>query len=67
LNPLDYSIWGEFAKTINWKKVTSKDTLIEELKRAVKKFRQDVAVQSCSSWTVHLKRVLENDGYYLHK
>jgi hypothetical protein len=29
LNPLDYSIWDEFAQCINWKKVTSKDTLIE--------------------------------------
>jgi len=67
LNPLDYSIWDEFAQCINWKKVTSKDTLIEELKRAVKNIRQDVILQSCSAWTARLKRVLEKDGCYLHK
>ena len=37
LNPLDYGIWDEFAQTINWKKVTSKSSLIAELKRGVKK------------------------------
>jgi hypothetical protein len=67
LNLLDYSIWDEFAQCINWKKVTSKDTLIEELKRAVKNIRQDVILQSCSAWTARLKRILENDGCYLHK
>ena len=49
LNPLDYCIWDEFAQCVNWKKVTSKATLIDELKRAVKKIRQDVVLQSCSS------------------
>jgi hypothetical protein len=67
LNSSDYSIWDEFARSINWKKVTSKDTLIEELKRAVKRIRQDVVLKSCSSWTVRLKDVLENNEYYLKK
>ncbi|CAF3391616.1 unnamed protein product, partial [Rotaria sp. Silwood2] len=67
LNPLDYCIWDEFAQCVNWEKVTSKPTLIDELKRAVKKIRQDVVLQSCSSWTVRLQRVLKNDGRYLKK
>ncbi|CAF4456917.1 unnamed protein product, partial [Didymodactylos carnosus] len=37
LNPLDYIIWDEFVHVINWNKVKSKATLIQELKRAVKK------------------------------
>ncbi|CAF5016161.1 unnamed protein product, partial [Rotaria magnacalcarata] len=67
LNPLDYSIWDEFARAINWKTVISKTTLIKELKRAVKEIRQDVILQSCSSWTIRLQRVLKNDGCYLNK
>jgi len=67
LNPLDYCIWDEFAQRVNCEKVTSKPTLIDELKRAVKKIRQDVVLQSCSSWTVRLQRVLKNNGYYLEK
>ncbi len=37
LNPLDYCIWDEFAQRVNWEKVTLKPTLIDELKRAVKR------------------------------
>jgi hypothetical protein len=37
LNPLDYCIWDEFAQCVNWKKVTSKTILIDELKCAVKR------------------------------
>ena len=37
LNPLDYSICGELAHQINWDTVTSKTTLISELKRSVRK------------------------------
>ena len=67
LNPLDYCILGEFAQCVDWKKVTSKATLIDELKRAVKKIRQDVVLQSCSSWTARLSRLLKNDGRYFEK
>ncbi|CAF1166835.1 unnamed protein product [Rotaria sp. Silwood1] len=67
LNPLNYCIWDEFAQCVSWEKVTSKPTLVDELKRAVKKIRQDVVLQSCSSWTVRLRCVLENDGHCLKK
>lgn len=67
LNPLDYCIWDEFAQCVNWKKVTSKIALIDELKRAVKQIRQEVVLQSCSSWTNRLYRVLKTDGRYLKK
>ena len=39
LNSLDYSIWDEFAQQINWAKVKSRKTLIDELKRNVKRIR----------------------------
>jgi hypothetical protein len=67
LNPLDYCILDEFAQCVNWEKATSKSALINELKRAVKKIRQDVVLQSCSSWTVRLQHVLKNGGCYLKK
>ncbi|CAF1254278.1 unnamed protein product [Didymodactylos carnosus] len=65
LNPLDYSIWDEFVHAINWGKVTSKKTLIEELKRAVRKIRPKIVLESCNSWTVRLLNVCKNDGNYL--
>ena len=48
LNPLDYSIWDEFVHAIKWDKVTSKKTLIEELKKSVKKIRTEVVFERCS-------------------
>ncbi|CAF1185755.1 unnamed protein product [Didymodactylos carnosus] len=62
LNPLDYSIWDEFVNVINWDKVKSKATLIQELKRAVKNIREEVVFESCNSWT---NRLSTNDFGYL--
>ena len=67
LNPLDYCIWDEFAEAIDWHQVTSKEDLIRELKRAVKRIRKNVILQSCSAWTGRLKRVLKGDGSFLKK
>ncbi|CAF1494370.1 unnamed protein product [Adineta ricciae] len=65
LNPLDYSIWDEFANAINWNKVKSKTTLIQQLKSSVEKIRESVVFESCASWTNRLYRVSQNDGNYL--
>ena len=66
LNPLDYSIWDEFVQQMNWNNVKSKQTLIEELKRAVKKIREIVVFESCNSWTNRLYRLSKNNYNYLH-
>ena len=67
LNPLDYSIWNEFVHQMNWNKVISKQTLIDELKRAVKKIRATVVLESRDSWTRSLYRLSQNDFNYLYK
>ena len=67
LNPLDYSIWDEFARSIQWSRVTTKGTLVNELKRAVHKIRPEVVLESCTSWTCRLLRVSQNGGDYLSK
>ena len=54
LNPLDYSIWNELFHQMKWNKIKSKLTLIQELKRAVKNIRVNVALESCISWTNRL-------------
>jgi hypothetical protein len=65
LDSLDYCIWDEFVKVIDWNKATSKATLIQELKRAVKKNRKNVVFESCNSWTNRLYRMSQNNGDYL--
>ena len=65
LNPLDYSIWDELVNAINWNKVKSKTTLIQQLKSSVKKIRESVVFESCASWTNRLYRMCQNNGNYL--
>jgi len=67
LNPLDYCIWDELAKAMDWHQITSKKDLIEELKRATKKVRPEIVFESCNSWTSRLLKVATNDGNYLDK
>ncbi|CAF4553576.1 unnamed protein product, partial [Didymodactylos carnosus] len=49
LNPLDYSIWDEFVQQMNSDKIKSKTSLMEELKRAVKRIRIEIVLESCAS------------------
>jgi len=67
LNPLDFCIWNELAQAMKWNKVTSKKTLIAELKRAVKLIRLEVVLESCSVWTNRLYRMAKNNGNYLRE
>ena len=67
LNPLDNSIWDELAQSIKWNHVTSKKTLIVELKKAVHQIRQEVLRESCTSWTSRLDHVSKNGGEYFSK
>lgn len=67
LNPLDYSIWNEFVQAINWNKVSSKPTLIKELKAAVKRIPIEKVLESCRSWTNRLYRMYKLNGAYLAK
>ena len=46
-------------------RVTSKLTMIQELKKAVKTFRKNVVFESCNSWTNRLYRMSQHDGDYL--
>ena len=64
LNPLDYSIWDKLAHAVNWDRITSKNTLIIEVKQAVGKIRQQVVFESCASWTNRLYHISQNDGDY---
>ncbi|CAF3410536.1 unnamed protein product [Rotaria sp. Silwood2] len=49
LNPLDYSIWGELHQQIDWRRVTSRQTLIDEIKQGMKKIRTEIVRRSVCS------------------
>ena len=66
LNRLNYSIWNELVSTIDWDKVKSKTTLIQQSKSLFKNTCESVVFESCASWTNRLYRMSQNDGNYLH-
>ena len=65
LNPLDYSIWNELAYQGDGDAVTSKTTLIRELKCTVCEVSPDVVFESCSPWTIRLYQLSQGKGSYL--
>ena len=65
-NPLNHSIWDKFVKVIDWNKIKSKATLIQQLKSSLNKIRESVIVESCTSWTNRLCCMSQNDENYLH-
>ena len=65
LCPLDYSLWNELAKAINWNRATTKVILIEEIKRAVKKVEQEKILNSVLDFTVRLRLIKKNGGDYI--
>ena len=67
LNPLDYCVWDEFAQRVKWNTVTSKQTLIAALRRAVHEISQDVVRASCAFWTNRLYQLSQDEGNYIRK
>lgn len=66
LNPLDYGLWVELGRNVNWAKVVSKASLITQVKGAFKRMRKNVIVDSCLNWSSRLYKVYTTDGNYIH-
>ncbi|CAF4646246.1 unnamed protein product [Rotaria socialis] len=51
LCPFDYSLWNELAKLMNWKKITTKELLTQEIKHSVKKIEKEKNFNSVNDFT----------------
>ena len=65
LCPLDYSLWNELAESMDWKNITTKTTLIDEIKRSVKKIEKEKILHSVLDFTVRLRLIQKNGGNYI--
>ncbi|CAF1429851.1 unnamed protein product [Adineta ricciae] len=65
LCPLDYSLWNELAKSMDWKNITTKATLIDGIKRSVKKIKKEKILHSVLDFTVRLCLIQKNGGNYI--
>ena len=52
LCPLDYSLWSEVAAGMDWNMITTKETLINEIKRSVKTIAKEKILHSVLDFTV---------------
>ena len=50
LNLLDYCIWNELVEAMDWSRIKTKLTLIEELKRSIKKVKPEIVLESCNDF-----------------
>ena len=66
LCPLDYSLWNELAQCMNWDQIMTKTTLIEEIKRSVKKVDKERILNSILDFTIRLREIKRNGGDYIH-
>ena len=62
---LDNGLWNELAESLNWKNITIKATLIDEMKRSVKKIEKEKILHSALDFTVRLCLVQKNGGNYV--
>jgi hypothetical protein len=65
LCPLDYSLWNELAESMDWKNITTKATLIDAIKRSVKKIEKENILHSVLDFTVRLRLIRKNGGNYI--
>ena len=61
LCPLAYSLLTELINCNDWNQITTKTTLIDEIKRSVKRIEKEKILNSVSDFTVRL-RMLKNNG-----
>ena len=50
---------------MNWERVTTKATLIDEIKRGIKKVDKEKILRSCDDFPKRLYRLLKNQGSYV--
>ncbi|CAF4535860.1 unnamed protein product [Rotaria socialis] len=66
LCPLDYSLWNELAQCMNWDRITTKATLIEEIKSSVTKVDKEKILNSILDFTIRLREIKRNGGNNIH-
>lgn len=65
LCPLDYCLWNELAQTMNWDGITTKSSLIDEIKQTVKKVKTENILHSVLDFTKRLRLIQKNGGDYV--
>ncbi|CAM4811908.1 unnamed protein product [Rotaria magnacalcarata] len=61
----DYSLWNELAKLMHWKKITTKELLIQEIKHSVKKIEKEKILNFVNDITKRLRIIKETGGEYV--
>lgn len=62
LNPMDYSVWNEISKNVDYQKVKSRESLIKEIRKAIKKIDQKFAREVIGDFLTRVYAIEKNKG-----
>ena len=62
LNPMDYSVWNEISKNVDYKKVTNRENLISEIEKAIKKIDQNFTREVIGTFLSRVYSIEKNNG-----
>ncbi len=62
LNPLDYSIWNEINRGIEYKNIETKENLIQEIRKSINKVDKKYIQEVIGSFLKRVYSVEKNNG-----
>ena len=67
LNPMDYSVWNEIDKGVDYKKVKNRANLIKEIRKAIKNISQKFCREVIGQFLRRVYAIIKNKGHYNYK
>ena len=65
LNPMDYSVWNEISTRIDFRKVTTRDELIKEIKKAAKNISKEYCQEIVCQYLRRVCAIEKNNGHHI--
>ena len=65
LNVLDYYVWDAITNNMQWDKVENYDSLINEIRKGIRRVPKDNLVRSIENWSSRILTVLKMKGAYI--
>jgi len=59
---MDYSVWNEISKNVDYKKVTNRENLISEIEKAIKKIDQNFTREVIGTFLSRVYSIEKNNG-----
>ena len=65
LNVLDYYVWDAITNHMQWSNVKNYDSLIDEIKKGIRRVPTDELARSVESWSQRILSILKTKGVHI--